>query len=422
MNKFINTECIFSTIGDYPVVDQFDVSYSKLLSGSIVDNYVTGSLFTITKINNSYKTSYGERGLAFSKTGVKQKVFPSHKNDTSADSYASQTWRERAGTIRNLRIFSESERFYDTLLPSLNNLVKAVGGEIIWEANPANNPRMPLLAIYFDDWTGFQYAANLNMTFPFEPKFSMVQRSQFKKSFIATISTLDDTDYVKCDPKNSSNLIIFDYIDTNHAGESRKWQRSLSDAYVYGPSEEDIIKIIFGIGDKSKNKLNRRLYYSGQLTAVGPIIRGWKYGLFSGFPVYSSVLFRRDRFGQFRDMLEQRQYTAVTVDYLNAPGVKFNEFEGTPIPISNSLSNKINTIQEHPVEVRFVKQTLLNGKLSYVKNDSINTDSSNLSQFVTSSLPYFDGESKNRGPLPPSVNANTAVLTMKPDSFGNITI
>jgi hypothetical protein len=45
MSHKYNSENVFEVIGDYPVVDQFDVLYSNLLSGSIFDSYVTGVLF-----------------------------------------------------------------------------------------------------------------------------------------------------------------------------------------------------------------------------------------------------------------------------------------------------------------------------------------------------------------------------------------
>ena len=55
-NQFLNSESIFEVIGDYPVVDQFDILYAKLQSGSYLDNYVTGTLPNrgrlFSKLNN----------------------------------------------------------------------------------------------------------------------------------------------------------------------------------------------------------------------------------------------------------------------------------------------------------------------------------------------------------------------------------
>ena len=43
----------------------------------------------------------------------------------------------------------------------------------------------------------------------------------------------------------------------------------------------------------------------------GPEIRGWKYGIYNGVPTATSVVHRFGKYGQLRDMLEQRQFTAV---------------------------------------------------------------------------------------------------------------
>ena len=43
----------------------------------------------------------------------------------------------------------------------------------------------------------------------------------------------------------------------------------------------------------------------------GPILRGFRYGLINANPTNLKTVFRRDRFGQFRDMLEQKPYTKI---------------------------------------------------------------------------------------------------------------
>lgn len=46
-----------------------------------------------------------------------------------------------------------------------------------------------------------------------------------------------------------------------------------------------------------------------QFRLYGPQIRGWKYGLYSAINTPTSIVYRRGRYGQFRDMLEQRIFT-----------------------------------------------------------------------------------------------------------------
>lgn len=56
-----------------------------------------------------------------------------------------------------------------------------------------------------------------------------------------------------------------------------------------------------------------------------PEIRGWKYGLFDSHPRFSVAIWRYGRFGQFRDLLEQRPFTKFYTD---------NTFLGAPVRVS----------------------------------------------------------------------------------------
>jgi hypothetical protein len=105
-------------------------------------------------------------------------------------------------------------------------------------------------------------------------------------------------------------------------------------------------------------------YQTGSLWCVSPVIRGWKYGIYNGLPDYTNVYYRQGRYGQFRDMLEQRVYTTV-----------FDE--------------KTNALKEAAVKVKFLDQD------ENLTNPA-NTDSQNLSSFATSSLPFFDLTQRNR--------------------------
>jgi hypothetical protein len=97
-----------------------------------------------------------------------------------------------------------------------------------------------------------------------------------------------------------------------------------------------------------------------------PIIRGWKYGIVNGLPQYSRAIWRRNKFGQLRDMLEQR------IDSKFA-----------------SIDSNV-TVGESPVRITFLDS------FSKLIIDATNTTSSNLSYEASSSLPYFDGIVRNR--------------------------
>lgn len=107
-------------------------------------------------------------------------------------------------------------------------------------------------------------------------------------------------------------------------------------------------------------------------TLYGQIYRGTRYGLINPTPLYASSVFCGDRYGQFSDRLAQRQFTVFESERGSSDGV--------------------------PVEVVFIDRET--GEPLPVGNYS-GSNSINLSVYCTSSLPYFDGEVRDRGlPLP----------------------
>jgi len=92
---------------------------------------------------------------------------------------------------------------------------------------------------------------------------------------------------------------------------------------------------------------------------------GWKYGLYNFRKQASSAVFRHDRYGQFRDMLEQRQYT------------KFYDVGDEWNPAG---------VQESAVSCIFVDGS------GMPTSDPLQTSCLNVSQQMTSSVPYKEGE------------------------------
>ena len=153
-------------------------------------------------------------------------------------------------------------------------------------------------------------------------------------------------------------------------------------------------------GENGYTKNNRDIsdeLYRGYITGISPVIRGWKYGLHSGFPANSRCVWRRNSYGQLRDMLEQRPYTKFI-----STGESL--FDGETISASGSygyLGEKLmrsrlaSTLSDSPVSVNFVQQyyevdargigTIYNKKI-----DPALTLSYNLSGEVTSSIPYAE--------------------------------
>lgn len=140
--------------------------------------------------------------------------------------------------------------------------------------------------------------------------------------------------------------------------------------------------------------------YKSNIFAVSPVIRGWKYGLVSAFPQHTRAIFKRNKFGQFRDMLEQRLFTKTVVD-------DTSPFGDTAVPsvspevLPNQSAVYVGRIDNGPVEVVFVRQRYEAnersiGKIYKEVVPPEMTTSQNLSTEVTSSLPYFDGIARHR--------------------------
>lgn len=438
--KFQSTDAIFSTIGNYPVVDQFDVLYSNLQAGTTYDNYVTGAM--LQEVDNLVESAFepGVRGLAFNKLSVSQTETPAASTDDK-QSYEIQPWRERAGNIRNARIFSNSERYYDSLIPDLKLMTNVCGGKLFKSIF-----NQVTFTIGIDNtWNA---TAGFENSFPFEPIYSNIERQTFlSNGFVAEVDVSGSS---LTTPFTSNTLSIRDLTrfvpaaitDFKHGSF---WTRYINPSSTAGTGSgvfsEDASKILFGFGDGRTQSpfvsssitqpprrylpMWRRQHSAGYTSLVSPIIRGWKYGLHDGQPHYTSVVFRRDRFGQFRDMLEQRTIPATYVDAYNAPLRLEGSFEKRVLPpgvqdIGDDAPKQGTVV--YPLVVDFVQQTIIDGKENYIKNAPTNTWSSNLDMHATSSLPFFDGQSRNRGVLSTPSNNLIVASFVEASSIPTITM
>lgn len=391
VKKAPNTECVYETIGNYPVVDQFDVLYKGMLSGTYMDNYVTGSLLTFNPFVGTF--TQGERGLAFSKLD-ENKGYPTDiTNPANWNSYNLQPWAERTETIKNLRVFSSSERYYDSQPPDPLGLAQVLGGGYF-------NTTSDLIFLGDDNVPAVNTPFGFVESFPFEGIFSNVTR--------LVISN-----------------VKFAYNKPSDLG--RYWESNTAAAIT----KESQSKVAFGFGDSnyrlftggtwygSKNLLEFRKKLGNVI--YGPLMRGWKYGLIDGNPHYTSVIFRRDRYGQFRDILEQRYSAASIIDPANSPTRYFGSTE-KPALTPAQFDEIPTSIYDPPVKVNFVKPDVIANKLVYLSQEPETTWSSNVSFYATSSLPYFDGEARNRGPIMINNLSSSITFTITSDPFKNLTL
>ena len=238
-------------------------------------------------------------------------------------------------------------------------------------------------------------------SFPFMPLYSHIKRQSNITSLAVQKNRSNSGNYyydagntVPLSVTVNSAFMIEAHQQFDGYTTDRIWGDFVTDGaagkVVTGLSKRDLFKALYGFGDLNTmrgahaEEDSTKLYgttnfvvprnfkdptgttVDGPLYVVdtwsGPIVRGWKYGLINGFPTNTSAVWRRNRFGQFRDMLEQRLFT------------KFS---------------KNSDIFTSPVEVKFIGP---NGTNVLPEQ----TISSNLSFEATSSLPYFDENVRNR--------------------------
>lgn len=420
-----------SVLGNDPVLDQYEVESSFSFLGSTTDAYITGSLVTrVPEVSltaaGSAKTTLitGSRGKVFSKTLWFDNRVPFSGSEGSVTRLQSTVYdisQKYAGMQTSLRLLSDNERFYDSLMPGINEIMKADGSQIL-RYSVATALIGGILVL---DWPknipgdrGDTLHSNSRWfdSFPFEPRYSSVKRySDISKSFISN-NTTNFSSIVPASPKIHDGLWCFTMNDLDpSAGENYfidyDWQGGA--AARRQMTKESTTKFFFGYARSYSRKSGTRSgvtmdfmsnnrpighTFPGAASTyrVAPEIQGWKYGIYNGFPTYTSCVWRRGRYGQFRDMLEQRQDSKMFMTS------------------DSNKSLRSSYTGQGVVTIRFVDR---DGN----QTNPENTWSSNLSLEATSSLPYFDGEVKNRA-VPNSTKMNLGIVTMNQDLFGNLKV
>jgi hypothetical protein len=160
-------------------------------------------------------------------------------------------------------------------------------------------------------------------------------------------------------------------------------QSNFLDKNTFGPNIKDLYKIYFGFGRSGPFGLGNGKYFSSNyinfpMFSINPIIRGWKYGIYSGFPYSLKCTYRVGRYGQVRDMLENRLYTVNFVQQSTNPY--------TDTPINRTLT--------YPLQISFVSGTTIYTQTrDYVTatNPSYNPyDSGIYDIYYRSGQPFFD--------------------------------
>jgi hypothetical protein len=260
------------------------------------------------------------------------------------------TSRFKKGLQRFVRLVNDRETYYDSHVPQLQAILSSFGiteGDVEIELD-LTEPDLPL-----------PNPIELIFFSPFDPSLAINQRSDNIRD-AASKFALNSFNVTS----GSTNFFNFENID----------------ALTF----KQIVSLVYGTLDYDYDE-NSSVINDGQ--QILDILRGYRYGLMSAFPLGKSACFRHDRYGQFRDMLDT-----------SPDSVIYEEVELSEGIVQRSLGNS-------PILIRFVER----GTQELVP-DPEQTNSQNLSFFATSSLPYFDGMTKDRPTLQPDLLINTVTL------------
>jgi len=300
---------------DNPVVDQFDVEPTVCFSGSYLDSVFSGKFFNRNINFSTDPIGQGARGVY--------------------GSCVAGTQGTTGSLLRGFKLTDSQERYYDTLMPSVANLFDSPGPDrsrlsnrtfrrnqdpVYYFSGAFKNPTSGDLTVI---------ASSASLAFPYANNPTRV----INESIMLVVSATAD---------NQTLLGVRNY--------------------------EQVKSILFEIGFKRK-----------QVTVVqsagGSTTRwvkdekfdgsqGFRYGIANVTPMRSSVIYRWNKYGQFRDMLEQRKDTKYFTQNSFKTGKPSTGDACVNVIFVDSQNNEIAPIQ---------------------------TTSQNLSKFATSSLPYFDG-------------------------------
>lgn len=400
----LNTTEIHESINDY-VLDQFQVANQFEYVGSYNDVIMTDydtqlsgayqilvqnrrnilSQLSSHNPNNFYVGNYPTLSVPYS--GAIERIVSNMASDNKRYLYSV------CGMNINSNHMTCDETYYDSILPNIFDILKINDATLAFDSQlytklSIGGKRFPQSPQELEA----KYDKHLLRCFPFEPKYANVIRN-FLNDYSTKNENYNPPGLVVGLPRFNTFLFTFDKKYNPNSP-----QVLINDWAFAALKTENVTKVLFGRGDIIGTLLTSSLTHLVQNTYWkyipdsrfdAPVyVSGWKYGLLNGLQTNSNCIFNRNHFGQNRDMLEQRLFT------------KF-------------YSRDKKQTYDAPVTVKFVNPTT--NKVV----DPLTTWSSNVHYECTSSLPYFDGETRNR----PEINLNllnSTINSINIDSNSNI--
>lgn len=407
LNQPLTSDAIHEAIGfTGPPLDQFDTEHRSQFSGSMASEAIGRQRVVdpASPVTSEYAWPSGSTRVLGDGASMQwtfgQPQYDACLGDTISPN---QDIRLRPSSqFRNVRHGGDAI-FYDCYIPSIANMLVARGNNVYRGDFNGNDTTPGYYQLLLNVMTtyGNQAVNDWWAIFPYEPIFSGLPRET-----VDPIPPFIDNgiEYI------FQNLGWFVSSDTPTPGGERApiditWPQNLrvngtqqpdygsgtpgsarKQFEVTNEAKRSLLGMIFGIGDGVSGSVEALTigdatgpFGAGQQASTNGPIRGFKYGIYNTLESTAGAYFSRTSFGQFRDQLEQRPDGRFLFTFGN------RRFVSSP-----------------PVRARFVTHDGLSTKPN-------RTSSSNLSHFVTSSVPYFDGEVKNRGPIFPATQGTATV-------------
>lgn len=406
----------------YTTPDEFEIEYATNYSGSYSDDIMSGSVFISGTLGRSREGSHSSGSNWIYAAAAASRVIPTSQYYEHARKYnIGLNYKFSFGTC-------SSEIFADCVLPDAFQITALNGGTSVAgkvEINggiflPAPTGQAKVILGYPDIYVSasagtIQISDNTWLqTFPFQQRYNSIPRRPGVQMFSRRISYTEDKTGgapnwdviynagVVNDDSSSPAQVTLEYlskanyaaIDSDLAGIQHQTLTEFravitpvtlvmaATSSYWFPAPELFQKHFFGIGDGFRGQPQfARVSGSADSGAVGAyqhgqgiLLRGWKYGVYNALPTLSRGVWRRGKFGQFRDMLEQRPVTK----YFDNIGLKLDGNLGGVIGLTPSV-----------VTVKFIS-----GSNSYATaslSASLNTRETGIYDFqYRSNKPFFD--------------------------------
>jgi hypothetical protein len=271
----------------------------------------------------------------------------------------------RSGTNRFLTLNEEDVYYYDSFLPEFTDIYKQNGGKFVRAYGDEvvaallsipylYSPLKLLIGNYFcssDNLTvgvfniqatDGQFLADVKWSsqYPFEYQFKNISRVEmFKTEKVSSIysenavvmSASIGVEYGTTDAiynnryriafhqgsntinpgaANSSNYLI--YSTTDSTGSVNLISNSFTNTNLKELSDAEIRIGFYGIDISESAILSTGTFVNfSYFNLFGLTTRGWKYGIYNGFPTKPKAIFRRNRYGMFSDKLENRLFSLI---------------------------------------------------------------------------------------------------------------